>query len=159
MRAHITWCCISQATQLQLHNRCSSSNRSNAFAMTGTLTTVVENTTAGALKLKETETEGELLFPAIDVNDRVMKFKFDDVSDCYFSISDNIMRESDAAIGRKRALVCSQCDEGEGCNFDLRDSGECVFLVYCDPICAIQAYIEALQLGVGRCRMRPLLCL
>ena len=104
------------------------SNRSNAFAMTGTLTTVVENTTAGALELKELVTEGEVFFFVINVNDCVTKFKFDDVYAYYYSPIDSIMRATDAVIGQKRALVCSH-------TFDLRDSGARVFIADCDPIC------------------------
>ena len=119
-------------------NNCSSSsNRSNALAMTGTRTTVVENTTTGALKLKELVTEGELFFFVINVNDCVTKFKFDDGYGYCHSPIDSIVRATDAVIGRKSAVVCSHCDVSEGCTFNLRDSGAREFIADCDPPSAV----------------------
>merc|ERR1712064_197721 len=67
---------------------------------------VSEETTTGVLKLKEMVTKGELLFPAINVNDCVTKSKFDNVYGCRHSLPDGIMRATDVMIGGKTALIC-----------------------------------------------------
>ena len=107
--------------------------------------TVVEETPTGVLKLQETVTKGELHFFDIKVNDCVMKSRFDNVYGRRHSLNDDIMRATDVAIGRKRALVRRYCDVGKGCTFALCDSGVRVFIADCDPICPLQAYMEGLQ--------------
>merc|ERR1712209_154102 len=104
-----------------------------------------EETTTGVLKLKEMVTKGELLFPAINVNDCVTKSKFDNVYGCRHSLNDGIMRATDVLIGGKRALVCGYGDVGKGCAFALRGSGARVLVTECDPICALQACMEGFQ--------------
>merc|ERR1711916_318636 len=106
---------------------------------------VSEETTTGVLKLKEMVTKGELLFPAINVNDCVTKSKFDNVYGCRHSLNDGIMRAIDVMMGGKRALVCGYGDVGKGCAFALRGSGARVFIAECDPICALQACMEGLE--------------
>ena len=101
--------------------------------------TVVEEKTTGVLKLKETVTKDESLFAAINVNDCVMKFKFENAYGCFHSLNDGIMRATD---GRKRALVFRHCDVGEGCNSDLRDSGARLVVAECDLTRTLQACIE-----------------
>ena len=108
---------------------------------------VSEETTTGVLKLKEMVTKGELLFPAINVNDCVTKSKFDNVYGCRHSLNDGIMRATDVMIGGKRALVCGYGDVGKGCAFALRGSGARVFIAECDPICALQACMEGFQVA------------
>jgi len=78
---------------------------------------VSEETTTGVLRLKEMAQKGELLFPAINVNDCVTKSKFDNVYGCRHSLPDSIMRATDVMIGGKRALIAGYGDVGKGCAF------------------------------------------
>jgi len=89
--------------------------------------------------------KGELLFPAINVNDCVTKSKFDNVYGCRHSLPDGIMRATDVMIGGKRALVCGYGDVGKGCAFALRGAGARVLVTEIDPICALQACMEGFQ--------------
>merc|ERR1712012_29809 len=104
-----------------------------------------EETTTGVLKLKEMVTKGELLFPAINVNDCVTKSKFDNVYGCRHSLPDGIMRATDVMIGGKRVLVCGYGDVGKGCAFAMRGAGARVLITEIDPICALQACMEGFQ--------------
>merc|ERR1712166_1539865 len=106
---------------------------------------VSEETTTGVMKLKEMVVKGELLFPAINVNDCVTKSKFDNVYGCRHSLPDGIMRATDVMIGGKRALVCGYGDVGKGCAFALRGGGARVLITECDPIRALQACMEGFQ--------------
>jgi len=106
---------------------------------------VSEETTTGVLRLKEMAAKGELLFPAINVNDCVTKSKFDNVYGCRHSLNDGIMRATDVMIGGKIAMVCGYGDVGKGCAFALRGSGARVLITECDPICALQACMEGFQ--------------
>jgi len=106
---------------------------------------VSEETTTGVLRLREMAAKGELLFPAINVNDCVTKSKFDNVYGCRHSLPDSIMRATDVMIGGKRALVCGYGDVGKGCAFALRGCGARVLITEIDPICALQACMEGFQ--------------
>merc|ERR1712233_5368 len=106
---------------------------------------VSEETTTGVHRLKEMAAKGELLFPAINVNDCVTKSKFDNVYGCRHSLNDGIMRATDVMIGGKIAMVCGYGDVGKGCAFALRGSGARVLITECDPICALQACMEGFQ--------------
>jgi len=106
---------------------------------------VSEETTTGVHRLKEMATKGELLFPAINVNDCVTKSKFDNVYGCRHSLPDGIMRATDVMIGGKRALVCGYGDVGKGCAFAMRGAGARVLVTEIDPICALQACMEGFQ--------------
>merc|ERR1712225_194408 len=106
---------------------------------------VSEETTTGVHRLKEMAKKGELLFPAINVNDCVTKSKFDNVYGCRHSLPDGIMRATDVMIGGKRALVCGYGDVGKGCAFALRGAGARVLITEIDPICALQACMEGFQ--------------
>merc|ERR1712056_32027 len=106
---------------------------------------VSEETTTGVHRLKEMATKGELLFPAINVNDCVTKSKFDNVYGCRHSLPDGIMRATDVMIGGKRALVCGYGDVGKGCAFAMRGAGARVLITEIDPICALQACMEGFQ--------------
>merc|ERR1711979_72130 len=103
---------------------------------------VSEETTTGVHRLKEMAAKGELLFPAINVNDCVTKSKFDNVYGCRHSLPDGIMRATDVMIGGKRALVAGYGDVGKGCAFALRGAGARVLITEIDPICALQACME-----------------
>merc|ERR1711971_538944 len=108
---------------------------------------VSEETTTGVLRLKEMAGKGELLFPAINVNDCVTKSKFDNVYGCRHSLPDSIMRATDVMIGGKRAVICGYGDEGKGCAYAMRGCGARVFISECDPICALQACMEGFQVA------------
>merc|ERR1712166_1692516 len=107
---------------------------------------VSEETTTGVHRLKEMATKGELLFPAINVNDCVTKSKFDNVYGCRHSLPDGIMRATDVMIGGKRALICGYGDVGKGSAFAMRGSGARCLIAECDPICALQACMEGFQI-------------
>merc|ERR1719272_1889417 len=108
---------------------------------------VSEETTTGVHRLKEMAAKGELLFPAINVNDCVTKSKFDNVYGCRHSLPDSIMRATDVMIGGKRAMVCGYGDVGKGCAFALRGCGARVFVTEIDPICSLQACMEGFQVA------------
>ena len=90
-------------------------------------------TTTGVMRLKEMAAKGELLFPAINVNDCVTKSKFDNVYGCRHSLPDGIMRATDVMIGGKRALICGYGDVGKGCAFAMRGAGARVLVTEIDP--------------------------
>merc|ERR1712039_380723 len=106
---------------------------------------VSEETTTGVHRLKEMAKAGELLFPAINVNDCVTKSKFDNVYGCRHSLPDGIMRATDVMIGGKRALICGYGDVGKGCAFAMRGAGARAMITEIDPICALQACMEGFQ--------------
>jgi len=113
--------------------------------MSKTVRGVSEETTTGVHRLKQMAAKGELLFPAINVNDCVTKSKFDNVYGCRHSLPDGIMRATDVMIGGKRALVCGYGDVGKGCAFAMRGAGARVLITEIDPICALQACMEGFQ--------------
>merc|ERR1712199_35701 len=94
---------------------------------------------------KEMAAKGELLFPAINVNDCVTKLKFDNVYGCRHPLPDGIMRATDVMIGGKRALLCGYGDVGKGCAFAMRGAGARVLITEIDPICALQACMEGYE--------------
>merc|ERR1711866_38528 len=106
---------------------------------------VSEETTTGVHRLQEMAKNGELQFPAINVNDCVTKSKFDNVYGCRHSLPDGIMRATDVMIGGKRALICGYGDVGKGCAFAMRGAGARVMISEIDPICALQACMEGFQ--------------
>merc|ERR1712113_865575 len=91
--------------------------------------------------------KGELLFPAINVNDCVTKSKFDNVYGCRHSLPDGIMRATDVMIGGKRVLICGYGDVGKGSAFAMRGCGGRVIVAEIDPICALQACMEGFQVA------------
>merc|ERR1711904_99064 len=106
---------------------------------------VSEETTTGVHRLKEMAAKGELIFPAINVNDCVTKSKFDNVFGCRHSLPDGIMRATDVMLGGKRCLICGFGDVGKGSAASLRGQGARVCLAEIDPICALQACMEGYQ--------------
>merc|ERR1711881_271107 len=108
---------------------------------------VSEETTTGVHRLKEMAAKGELLFPAINVNDCVTKSKFDNVYGCRHSLPDGIMRATDVMIGGKRAMICGYGDVGKGSAFAMRGSGSRVLITEIDPINALQACMEGFQVA------------
>merc|ERR1712025_580648 len=106
---------------------------------------VSEETTTGVHRLKEMASKGELLFPAINVNDCVTKSKFDNIYGCRHSLPDGIMRATDVMIGGKTALIAGYGDVGKGCAFAMRGAGARCLITEIDPICALQACMEGFQ--------------
>ena len=106
---------------------------------------VTEETTTGVHRLYEMQRNGELLFPAINVNDSVTKSKFDNRYGCRHSLVDGINRATDVLIGGKVAVVCGFGDVGKGCAQSLAAQGARVIVTEVDPICALQAAMEGYQ--------------
>jgi adenosylhomocysteinase len=106
---------------------------------------VTEETTTGVHRLYEMERSGELLFPAINVNDSVTKSKFDNKYGCRHSLVDGINRATDVLIGGKVAVICGFGDVGKGCAESLAGQGARVVITEVDPICALQAAMEGYQ--------------
>ena len=106
---------------------------------------VTEETTTGVKRLYKMAESGELLFPAINVNDSVTKSKFDNLYGCRHSLVDAICRATDVMIGGKTALVIGYGDVGKGCVQSLRGQGARVLVAEIDPINALQAAMEGLE--------------
>jgi adenosylhomocysteinase len=106
---------------------------------------VTEETTTGVLRLYQYAEKGELLFPAINVNDSVTKSKFDNIYGCRHSLVDGINRATDVMIGGKVAVVCGYGDVGKGCAESLRGQGARVIVTEIDPICALQAAMQGYE--------------
>ena len=106
---------------------------------------VTEETTTGVKRLYKMASEGELLFPAINVNDSVTKSKFDNLYGCRHSLVDAINRATDVMLGGKTAVVCGYGDVGKGCVQSLRGQGCRVIVTEIDPINALQAAMEGIQ--------------
>jgi len=103
---------------------------------------VTEETTTGVHRLYQMEAAGELLFPAMNVNDSVTKSKFDNLYGCRESLVDGIKRATDVMIAGKICVVCGYGDVGKGCAQSLRGLGASVWITEIDPICALQAAME-----------------
>ena len=108
---------------------------------------VTEETTTGVHRLYQLAEQGQLLFPAINVNDSVTKSKFDNLYGCRHSLIDGINRGTDVMIGGKTALVLGYGDVGKGCADSLRGQGARVLIAEIDPICALQAAMEGYQVA------------
>jgi adenosylhomocysteinase len=106
---------------------------------------VTEETTTGVHRLHEMQLAGQLLFPAINVNDSVTKSKFDNLYGCRHSLIDGINRATDVMIGGKIAVVCGYGDVGKGCAESLRGQGARVVITEIDPICALQAAMHGFE--------------
>jgi len=103
---------------------------------------VTEETTTGVKRLYQMAKEGQLGFPAINVNDSVTKSKFDNLYGCRESLVDAIKRATDVMIAGKIAVVCGYGDVGKGCCQALRALSAQVWVTEVDPICALQAAME-----------------
>lgn len=106
---------------------------------------VTEETTTGVKRLYKMAEDKTLLFPAINVNDSVTKSKFDNLYGCRHSLVDSISRATDVMLGGKVAVVCGYGDVGKGCAQSLRGQGCRVIVTEIDPINALQAAMEGLQ--------------
>ncbi len=106
---------------------------------------VTEETTTGVHRLYQLAEAGQLLFPAINVNDAVTKSKFDNKYGCRHSLIDGINRATDVLIGGKVAVICGYGDVGKGCAESLKGQGARVIVTEIDPICALQAAMDGYQ--------------
>ena len=89
--------------------------------------------------------KGELLVRAININDSVTKSKFDNVYGCRHSLPDGLMRATDVMIAGKKTVICGYGDVGKGCAAAMKSCGARVVVTECDPICALQALMEGLE--------------
>jgi adenosylhomocysteinase len=105
---------------------------------------VTEETTTGVGRLYQMHETGDLLFPAINVNDSVTKSKFDNIYGCRHSLVDGINRAVDVMLAGKVCVVCGYGDVGKGCAESLRGQGARVVVTEIDPICALQASMQGL---------------
>jgi adenosylhomocysteinase len=115
--------------------------KKNADAIKG----VSEETTTGVHRLYEMQKKGTLLWPAINVNDRVTKSKFDNLYGCRESLVDGIRRGTDVMMAGKVAMVAGFGDVGKGSAASLRQAGCRVMVSEIDPICALQAAMEGYE--------------
>ena len=106
---------------------------------------VSEETTTGVHRLYQMMERGELLIPAINVNDSVTKSKFDNLYGCRESLADGIKRATDVMIAGKVVVVCGYGDVGKGCATSMRSYGARVIVTEIDPICALQAAMEGFE--------------
>ncbi len=108
---------------------------------------VTEETTTGVHRLYQMFEAGQLLFPAINVNDSVTKSKFDNLYGCRHSLVDGLNRATDVMLGGKVAVICGYGDVGKGCAQSLRGQGARIVVTEVDPICALQAAMEGFQVA------------
>ena len=106
---------------------------------------VSEETTTGGHRLYQMQKNGELLFPAINVNDSVTKSKFDNLYGCRESLADGIKRATDVMVAGKTVVVCGYGDVGKGSAQSMRGFGARVIITEIDPICALQAAMEGYE--------------
>ena len=106
---------------------------------------VSEETTTGVHRLYQMQEAGELLVPAINVNDSCTKSKFDNLYGCRESLADGIKRATDVMIAGKVVVVCGYGDVGKGCAASMRSYGARVIVTEIDPICALQAAMEGFE--------------
>ena len=106
---------------------------------------VSEETTTGVHRLYEMAKKGELMFPAINVNDSVTKSKFDNIYGCRHSVIDGLNRATDVMLGGKVAVVFGFGEVGKGCAEALRGQGCRVVVTEIDPICALQAAMQGYE--------------
>ena len=104
-----------------------------------------EETTTGVHRLYQMHDRGELLVPAINVNDSVTKSKFDNLYGCRESLADGIKRATDVMVAGKVVVVCGYGDVGKGCAQSMRSYGARVLVTEIDPICALQAAMEGFE--------------
>merc|ERR1740138_271999 len=108
---------------------------------------VSEETTTGVHRLIIMADKGELLFPAINVNDCVTKSKFDNVYGCRHSLPDGIMRATDVMLSGKKVVICGFGDVGKGSAQSMKAQAAIVYVTEIDPICALQACMEGFQVA------------
>ncbi len=122
-------------------------NPNRFTAMANGIKGVSEETTTGVHRLYDMQRNGELLFPAINVNDAVTKSKFDNKYGCRHSLVDGINRATDVLVGGKVAVVCGYGDVGKGCAEAMKGQGARVIITEIDPICALQAAMDGYEVN------------
>ena len=133
------------AIVLGLLHRSLKSDPAKWTRMAAAIKGVTEETTTGVHRLYQMFERGELLFPAINVNDSVTKSKFDNLYGCRHSLIDALNRATDVMIGGKTAVIMGYGDVGKGCAESLRGQGARVIVTEIDPINALQAAMEGYQ--------------
>lgn len=108
---------------------------------------VSEETTTGVHRLYQMMEKGELLVPAINVNDSVTKSKFDNLYGCRESLADGIKRATDVMVAGKVVVVLGYGDVGKGCAQSMKGFGARVIITEIDPICALQAVMEGFEVS------------
>lgn len=108
---------------------------------------VSEETTTGVHRLYQMQERGELIVPAINVNDSVTKSKFDNLYGCRESLADGIKRATDVMIAGKVVVVMGYGDVGKGCAKSMKSYGARVIVTEIDPICALQAAMEGFEVN------------
>ena len=121
------------------------SDKSRWQRMAAAIIGVSEETTTGVHRLYQMQKSGELLFPAINVNDSVTKSKFDNLYGCRESLVDGIKRATDIMVAGKVVAVCGYGDVGKGSAQSMRGFGARVIVTEIDPICALQAAMEGYE--------------
>jgi adenosylhomocysteinase len=109
---------------------------------------ISEETTTGVHRLYQMLENGELLVPAINVNDSVTKSKFDNLYGCRESLADGIKRATDVMLAGKVVVVCGYGDVGKGCARSMKSYGARVIVTEIDPICALQASMEGFEVNI-----------
>jgi len=127
---------------LDVLRRTLESNPGKWQKMADSIRGVTEETTTGVHRLYQMQEAGELLFPAMNVNDSVTKSKFDNLYGCRESLLDGIKRATDVMIAGKICVVLGYGDVGKGCAQAYRGMGATVLVTEIDPICALQAAME-----------------
>ena len=127
---------------LDLLRRTLESNPGKWQKMADSIKGVTEETTTGVHRLYQMQEAGDLLFPAMNVNDSVTKSKFDNLYGCRESLLDGIKRATDVMIAGKICVVLGYGDVGKGCAQAYRGMGATVLVTEIDPICALQAAME-----------------
>jgi adenosylhomocysteinase len=130
---------------LDLLKKILSENNQKWHTLVKDLKGVSEETTTGVHRLYQMKEKGELLVPAINVNDSVTKSKFDNLYGCRESLADGIKRATDVMIAGKVVVVCGYGDVGKGCAHSMRSYGARVIVTEIDPICALQAAMEGFE--------------
>jgi adenosylhomocysteinase len=132
---------------LELLRRSLAEDPTRWTTVAGGIKGVSEETTTGVHRLYQMLEAGELLFPAINVNDSVTKSKFDNLYGIRHSLLDGINRGTDVMLGGKVAVVCGYGEVGKGCAQALRGQGSRVIVTEVDPICALQAVMEGYEVA------------
>lgn len=120
-------------------------DRTKWHRMVNDIKGVSEETTTGVHRLYQMLEKGELLFPAINVNDSVTKSKFDNLYGCRESLADGLKRGTDIMVAGKMVVVCGYGDVGKGCARSMSGFGARVVVTEIDPICALQACMEGFE--------------
>ena len=106
---------------------------------------IVEESITGVHRLYQMAQSGKLLAPAMNVNDSVIKTRFDNLYSCRESIIDSLKRTTDIMFGGKQVVVCGYGQVGKGCAQSLKAMGCIVYVTEIDPICALQACMDGFQ--------------